>query len=374
MFKQIALLDMDSYFASIECVKNPRLNNYPIAVVGNGKNPVVTSVNYRAKAFGIKAGMGLKEAKNLCRNILFLKADFSYYEFTTLKIVSIIDKYFPIYKEASIDEFYIALDNTDQPIKRLMDLKDEIKEKLSLSCTVGVAKNPIIAKIACEFAKPDGFLIVDDFDKFSNLVSINFVPGIGQKSIKLLNEYNVCTLKDFLNRKEIHYLFDKLRICILKDYTEPEFFKINIPRSIGHYLTLDEKLDNLEEILEIGRYLLFGLYSRLLRYRLGVKTLSAYLKDSFGNFSSSKSLWFYSKDYVLISKILDDLYKGLFSGKPVSKIGLSLNNLKLIENFQESLFWDDITRKFENLASININNLYFAGFLTLKRKKEGGSF
>lgn len=367
MFGKIALLDMDSYFASIECAKNPKLKNYPIAVVGNGEKTVITSANYKAKSFGVKTGMNLSEAKKICPNIIFVKADFSYYEFTTLKIVNIIDKYFPIYKEASIDEFYIALDNINSPMQRLKDLKDEIYEKLSLTCTIGIGKNPIIAKTACEYAKPNGFFVVDDFDDFSEKVHISLVPGIGSGSMKILKEYNIETLKEFLSNNNLPNSFDKLKYLILKDYTEPEFFKVNLPKSIGHYLTMDKKLESLEEVLEIGKYLLFGLYSKLVRHKMGAKSLAVYLKDSVGNFSISKSLGLYSNDYLVFSKVVEELYKSLYSGRPVSKIGLSLNNLRLLNYFQESLFWNEELKRFERL--ININDTFFAGFFVLKQKK-----
>lgn len=358
---------MDSYFASIECVKNPKLKSYPIAVVGNGERTVVTSANYKAKSFGIKTGMNLREAKKICPNIIFVKADFSYYEFTTLKIINIIDKYFPIYKEASIDEFYIVLDNVNSPMQRLKDLKDEIYEKLSLTCTIGIGKNPIIAKTACEYAKPNGFFVVDDFDDFSEEICITLVPGIGNNSMKILKEYHIETLKEFLGNNNLPSSFDKLKYLILKDYTEPEFFKTNLPKSIGHYLTVDKKLENLEEVLEIGKYLLFGLYSKLVRYKMGAKSLAVYLKDSVGNFSISKSLGLYSNDYVIFSKFVDQLYRSLYFGRPISKIGLSLNSLKLIGGFQESLFWNEELKKFEKL--ISVDNAFLAGFFVLKQKK-----
>lgn len=358
---------MDSYFASIECAKNPKFRNYPIAVVGNGEKTVVTSANYIAKAFGVKTGMNLKEAKKLCPNVVFVRADFSYYEFTTLKITNIIDKYFPIYKEASIDEFYIALDNVSSPLQRLKDLKDEIYEKIFLTCTIGVGRNPIVAKTACEYAKPNGFFVVDDFEEFSEKIRIELVPGIGTNSSKILKEYHIETLKEFLSNNNLPSLFDKLKYLILKDYTEQEFFKVNLPKSIGHYLTLDKKLENLEEVLEIGKYLLFGLYSKLIRYKMGAKSLSVYLKDSIGKFSISKSLGLYFNDYVFFSKVVEELYRKIYFGRQVNKIGLSLNNLKLLNSFQESLFWDDELKKFEKL--INVSNTFFAGFFVLKEKK-----
>jgi len=192
VYKLVALLDMDSYFASIECAKNPALRNRPIAVIGIGEKTVITSANYLARSYGIKTGMNIKEAKKLCPKIIFLKADFPYYELTTLKIAQIIEKYFPVYKEASIDEFYIALDNVDSPIKRLGMLKDEIYESYSLKCTIGVGCNPYIAKLLAR-SQTDGFLVVDDVDSFSKGVDISKVLGIGKSTKHVLDELGIQT-------------------------------------------------------------------------------------------------------------------------------------------------------------------------------------
>jgi len=370
VYKLVALLDMDSYFASIECAKNPALRSRPIAVIGIGEKTVITSANYLARSYGIKTGMNIEEAKRLCNKIIFLKADFPYYELTTLKIAQIIEKYFPVYKEASIDEFYIALDNVDFPIKRLGMLKDEIYEKLSLKCTIGVGCNPYIAKTACEVSKPDGFLVVDDVDSFSKGVDISKVLGIGKSTKHVLDELGIQTLWEFLHSKDCGML-DTLKMSILKTYTESEFFRVELPKSMGHILTLDTSIRSLDEIIEIGKYLLFGLYAKLVRFKMGTKSISVYLKLSNGSFfSTSKSIGNFSNDYVLISKVIEQMYGKLYTSGSVVKIGISLQQLKYLGGFQCSLFWEDELRKFEKIAQLD--NVHLGGFYTLKNKKVVG--
>jgi len=109
-------------------------------------------------------------------------------------------------------------------------------------------------------------------------------------------------------------------------------------------------VSNLEELLEVYKYLTFGLYAKLLRGRMGAKSVSLYLKDRFGSFSISRSFIFYTNDFLLISKVVENLVEKLFRGYPVSKVGISLNNLKLIDGVQSSLFWDEQQKRFEKLA------------------------
>ncbi len=369
IYKKVALLDMDSYFASIEESKNPSLRGRPIAVIGNGERPIVISANYMAKSSGVKTGMVITDAKKVCPKIIFVKADFSHYEFTTLKIVQLVEKYFPVYKEASIDEMYIALDSVENGINRLISLKEEIKEKLSLKCTIGVGQNPIVAKSACEVAKPDGFFVVDDFYEFAKSLPIKNVSGIGKESMKLLEEFKIETLGEFLKEKKIDGVgsFQKLKTLILKEYTEPEFFKFVPPKSVGHSLSLDKHAKDLNELIEVYKYLTFGLYAKLLRGRLGAKSVSLYLKDRFGSFSISRSFIYYTNDFFLISKVVENLVEKLFRGYPVSKIGISLNNLRVIDGVQSTLFWDDYQKRFERLSELE--NVFFAGYFVLKGKK-----
>ncbi|AMW33471.2 DNA polymerase IV [Fervidobacterium islandicum] len=372
LYKSVALLDMDSYFASVEESKNPSLRGKPFAVIGNGERPIVISANYVAKSFGVKTGMVITEAKKLCPKIIFVKADFSQYEFTTLKIIQLVEKYFPVYKEASIDEVYIAVDvvgNVSEGLARLRELKEEIKERLNLTCTVGVGKNPIIAKSACEVAKPDGFFVVEDFESFAKELPIKNVVGVGKESAKVLEEFGIETLGQFLDEKRLEGLsgFQKLKALILKEYTEPEFFKFVPPKSVGHSLSLDRHVDNLDELLEVYKYLTFGLYSKLLRGKMGTKSVSLYLKDRFGSFSISRSFVFHTNDFLLISKVIESLAERLFRGYPVSKVGISLNNLKVINGIQDSLFWAEEQRKFEKLSELD--NVFFGGYFVLRGKK-----
>jgi len=368
IYRKVALVDMDSYFASVEGVKNPILKRRPLAVVGGGKNPIVLSANYLAKIHGVKTGMIYSEAKKLCKNILFVKADYPQYEFTTLKLLEIIENFFPVYKEASIDEVYIAVDVFEDGVEKLKILKDEIKLRLGLSCTIGVGPNPVIAKSACEIAKPDGFLVVDDLNEFAKQLPIKDIPGVGKKSQKVFKEIGIETLEDFLKNGGIS---EKLRELVLKEYTEPEFFKHVPPKSIGHSLSLDKEIKSFEELYAVFNYLLFGIYSKLIRGRYGAKNVALYIKDRFGAFSLSHNLAVHTNDFFLLSKVVEDIAKKLYRNYPISKIGISLNNLKIIDSVQCSLFWEEYQRKYEKLAAVGngLNNTFLSGYFILKSKK-----
>lgn len=373
-YEKVALLDMDSYYASIECARNPALRKKPVAVIGTGEKTVVTSANRLAKSYGVKTGMTIPEARRLCPGVVFVKADFSYYEFTTLKIAQLIERYFPVYREASIDEFYIALDPVDRPLERLMDLKDEVRERLGLTCTVGVASNPIVAKAACELSKPDGFLVVEHLDEIADVLSLKDLPGIGSRWGKFVEELGLSTLGDFL-RYEGPLPDDLvfLRALTRKSYTDGELFRIDPPKSMGHYLTLDRIGTSFEELLEIEKYLLFGIYSKMLRWRMGAKVITVMFRHTDGtSVATSRSLGLHVTDFVSIKRVVEDLLRKLWDGKSFAKVGLVLSGLKLLGWRQPSLFWEELEERFRRIASLE--NLYVAGFVTLKSKRSGEEF
>ncbi|ODN31048.1 DNA polymerase Y family protein [Fervidobacterium thailandense] len=372
LYRRVALLDMDSYFASIECVRNLALARRPFAVIGHGEKTVVTSPNAVAKKYGVRTGMTLNEAKSLCPEIVFIKADFTYYEFTTLKIVQLIEKYFPVYKEASIDEFYIALDPVDKPLERLKDLKETIRNTLGLSCTIGVGMNPIVAKTACELSKPNGFFVVDNLREFSYFVDIKSVPGVGKSTAEILERLGIRFLSellktDFPDGSEI----SRLKFLITKEYTEPEFFKQQLPKSVGHFYTFDKNLRNFDEGAEILTYLLYGLYSKILRSRMGAKSLSVLVKFYDGTrLGLSRSLGIPVSDFTLLKNVVLEMLKKIWKDKPVVKMGVMLSNLKKVNGKQLSLFWSNEEFRYERLSFVE--DVHFGGFLTFKDKKAVG--
>lgn len=373
-YRRVALLDMDSYYASIECARNPFLRKKPVAVIGTGEKTVVTSANYLAKRYGVKTGMTIPEARKACPTVVFVKADFSYYEFTTLKIAQIIERYFPVYKEASIDEFYIPLDPVCDPISRLRSLKDEIRERLGLTCTVGVGCNPIVAKAACEVSKPDGFLVVDHLEDIAEHVTVDAVPGIGSRLKTVVESLGLKTLGDFLAfAGPMPDDLILLKGLIRKEYTEGEFFRIVPPKSMGHYLTLDRVGTSFDELFEIENYLLFGIYSKLLRWKMGAKVLSVMFRHSDGtHVATSRSFGVHVTEFVSIKRVLEDLLRKLWDGRSFVKVGLTLSGLKLLGWHQPSLFWEELEERFRRLAQLE--NLYVGGFVTLRSKRSGEEF
>ncbi len=368
----IALIDMDNYFASVEIARNPFLISKPVAVIGLGKKTVVTSANYLAKMFGVKIGTTPQEAIKLCPNIVLVKADFGEYERTSLRIYEIINKYFPIIKEASVDEFYVDCLAIENYIERLKDVKNDIREEIGITCSIGVGPNPLIAKMASEVEKPDGFVVVNDVEEFLKTRSVSDIPGIGKVGKEMLskiveNAYEFSQLSDSaLLRYGGNSLLALSRGLTTNSYNRKVFFSIEPPKSIGHSITLDKPVKSFNELFDILEYLFYCAYIRMVRGELKTKGLSLYLKDFLGNsLSISKSLSIHNDDYYLLQKVLKELLKKLYSGNKIVKIGVSLINLKKLDFDQIGLFWEN--EKMKKIAQIS--DVKPASFWTLGNYK-----
>ena len=160
MSKTIICVDMDAFFASVEQKTNPRLQGKPIAVIGSGGRTVVTTSSYEARAYGVKTGMNIYEARKHCPHIIFVVGDNEKYTYTCGELEKIYRRFTPDVEVYSIDEAFLDITGTSHlfggPEAVGTIIKDLVKKRFGINCTIGIAPNILIAKLASDLAKPDG--------------------------------------------------------------------------------------------------------------------------------------------------------------------------------------------------------------------------
>src|SRR4030066_126341 len=168
MQRRIIHIDMDAFFAAVEEKKNPALIGKPV-VFGGGGNPnkrgVVSTANYEARKYGIHSSMPLRTAHKLCPHAIFLPVDYEAYLAASQEFKSVLLAITPIMENAGIDEVF--LDASEVPeISDIIasKIKTSIKEKTGLTCSVGIAPNKLLAKIASDIQKPNGLTILNESD------------------------------------------------------------------------------------------------------------------------------------------------------------------------------------------------------------------
>lgn len=362
----VALLDMDAFFASVECARNPFLNGKPVAVIGWGKRTAISSANYVAKKFGVKTGMAPQIAKKLCPNLVLVKADFAEYESISLDIESLVCKFFPIYIRSSIDEFYIDL-NIANPIERLKRLKQEIFQKHRLTCSIGVAPNPILSKIASETCKPNGFKMVDKEQilPFVQHLPISVIPGVGQKTEEYLKRMNVETVGNLIEFSKTpsapESIKDLVSSLLSEGFDRKEFFRRKPPKSFSHMKTFDLDVSENYTLKQVAIYLLYRAYLRMVREGYGARTISLIVKSAkSGTVSCSRSLSDWSNDFLKFTELLDSIFSRTVGEAPVRMLGVSLSDVKPMDTLQLHLFRDSekIMKAFR-LSGVEISSKLF---------------
>ena len=268
----IVHVDMDAFYAAVEERYNPALRGLPVVVgadpkEGKGRG-VVTTANYMARRFGIHSALPISRAWRLAEAArkrgepatVFIHPNFPLYREVSARIMQIFEGSADSYEEASIDEAYLdvsSLGNFAAAGAQMSSLKAEISEKEGLGCSIGIAPNKLIAKIASGYKKPDGLTLVtpEMVREFLDPLPIRVIPGIGPKSEAFLREQNIRTLKELREIPEAiltewfgkwgQRLFEKAR-----GIDESEVSNEWTRKSIGEQETFEEDTRSLSLVTE----------------------------------------------------------------------------------------------------------------------------
>jgi DNA polymerase-4 len=200
----IAHFDLDTFFVSVELLKHPELRGKPVYVGGTEKG-VVTSASYEARKFGIHSGMPSWKAKQLCPAAIPLSWSRGEYSRYSRWVTQIIAAKAPLFEKASIDEFYIDLTGMDKFFNALqwtIDLRKQIIDETQLPISFGLAANKMMAKIATDEAKPNGYLQVP-FGKEKEFLApmpVSKIPGVGEQTYEVLKAMGITLIKHISER------------------------------------------------------------------------------------------------------------------------------------------------------------------------------
>ncbi len=190
--RAILHMDLDSFFVSVECLKNPKFKGLPVMIGGTSNRGVVASCSYEARKFGVHAGMPMKMAFRLCPQATIVKGDMDSYSKYSNLVTDIIADQSPIYEKASIDEFYLDLTGMDKHFgcfKWSAELRNKIMKESGLPISFGLSVNKLVSKVGTGEAKPNGTKQVEaGIEKeFLAPLAVNKIPGVGTETHKKLS-------------------------------------------------------------------------------------------------------------------------------------------------------------------------------------------
>jgi DNA polymerase-4 len=194
-------VDMDAFYATVEAIKDPSLRGKPVIVGGLGNRGVVTSASYEAREFGVGSAMPIVQARRLCPHGIYVPNDFDAYQRYSKQIREVFASFTPLVEPLSLDEAFLDVGGSMKlfgtPVEIAAQVKDAIAE-LGLGCTVGVASNKFLAKLASTQAKPDGLLVVpaDRVQEFLDPLPVKALWGVGEQTGEALGRLGLKTVAD----------------------------------------------------------------------------------------------------------------------------------------------------------------------------------
>jgi DNA polymerase-4 len=192
--RRILHIDMDAFFSSVEQKRHPELVGKPVVIGGGGdptKRGVVSTASYEARTFGIHSAMPLRTALNLCPNAIFLPVDYEEYSRISKTFKTVLKEFTSMVEDVGIDEAFLDLSSIDRPPEDIAkEIKKRIKEETDLNCSIGIAPNKLLAKIASDLEKPDGLTIIteEDIEKRIWPLPARKLWGVGPKTETYLKE------------------------------------------------------------------------------------------------------------------------------------------------------------------------------------------
>lgn len=200
----IAHFDLDAFFVSVECILDPSLRGKPIIIGGSKERGVVSTCSYEARKFGVHSAMPMARAMALCPHATVVKSTRGQYSKFSQWVTDIIAAKAPLFEKASIDEFYIDLTGMDRffdPLQWTINLRTEITDTTQLPISFGLASNKMVAKMATNAAKPNGYLQVlpGKEREFLAPLSVGDIPGVGESTLKSMHSLGIMTIDDLAN-------------------------------------------------------------------------------------------------------------------------------------------------------------------------------
>ncbi len=359
---------MNNFYASVECLLNPSLKNYAVAVAGdpNKRTGIILAKNYLAKVYGVKTGEAIWEAKQKCPTLICVAPHFDKYEEISKYAHSIYYKYTDMIEPFGIDECW--LDVTDSlklfnitPVELAKKIQNEIKENLGLSVSIGVSFGKTLAKLGSDMKKPMGLTVIDEKNHIETIkkLKIEDMIMIGRHTAEKLHSFNVNTLYD-LYCLQPQFLKEKFGVIGLHLHNAVCGFdddKLITPndedtKSVGNGSTSPRDMTTQEQIKEFLHDLSVKVSARLRNHGFSAKTLHLTIKFAdfkcIGaqttkpyHFSNEQDIFKFA--YEIFCELVGDKFK------PIRALRICTTNLVTKEDLKQvNLFANE---KNENLCS-----------------------
>ncbi|MCB1278538.1 hypothetical protein [Prosthecobacter sp.] len=338
-------LDLNSYFASVEQQLHPELRRKPIAVVPVDSDATCAiAASHEAKRFGIKTGTNIGEARRLCPELITVMASHDVYVEFHHRIITEVERHFPVQVICSIDEMACKLDAPRQRLDAAMDLAKRIRQGLRerigecITCSIGLAPNRFLAKVASDMQKPDGLVVLLAEELPGRLLDLEVrdLCGIGRRMEPRLHACGIRTMKDLweAERETLHHAWggvcgDRFWHALHGGPTEED--QPVEHRSVGHSHVIAPELRTPPQAGIVARRLLLKAASRLRRLKYRARHLHLSVRTEEGPRFESQAKFEAVSDSIALTRVLTKLWQNVMKQarwQRVKKVSVALHGLE----------------------------------------------
>ena len=341
---------MDAFFASVEQTDNPELMGKPVIVCGEGARSVVSTCSYEARKYGVHSAMPYFLAKQLCPRGIFMPVRHKRYSRISQGILEILESITDAVEPVSIDEAYLDISDVKaNPINVVNVIKKRVKEKFGLTLSAGISYNKFLAKIASDWNKPNGLMVIEEqmIPEILKPLPVRKVHGIGEKSIERLNSIGIFTIEQLLKltEEEMVYYFGKYGVEIysrIRGIDNRVVCRCREIKSIGREITFDKDTKDINVLKKVIKDFALEIQENLKKESLYAKTVTVKIKtEDFKSYTRSSTLKEHIRSSVEIEKVAFEILDNFDIKKRIRLIGLSLSNISDTK-YEQLTFFDKI--------------------------------
>ena len=333
-------IDLNAFFASCEELLDPSLRGKPLVVGGKSRRSVISTANYEARKYGIHSAMPMQQAEKLCKDLVIVNGHYAFYSDMSHQFMQIIHSFTDLVEKASIDECYA--DMTDvicrypKPLDVAFEIQRRVLEETGLRCSIGIGPNMFLAKMASDMKKPMGITVLRIRDVPEKMwpLPIKEMQGIGKRTVPLMEDLNIHTIKDLATYQDLNALKPVLgkniesMIKRANGYDDRTLMTDYDSKSMGISETLLEDVTDYDELRGLIRTLCRRLSKRLKEaHKAGYHVSMRICYYDFRNANKSKKLsapiWTSDDLFVQAMILFDSSYE---EEEAVRLIGVSVSD------------------------------------------------
>ncbi|TNF92534.1 MAG: DNA polymerase IV [Gammaproteobacteria bacterium] len=350
--RAIIHVDMDAFFASVEQLDDPQLAGYPVIVGGLARRGVVSAASYEARKFGVHSAMPMSQARQRCPDGIYLPVRMERYREISRLVFSCFHEMTPLVEGLSLDEAFLDVTASLKLFGDIesigLQVKQCIKERTSLTASVGMSTNKLVAKIASDLEKPDGFCHISESQIRTRLASLPLsrLWGIGKKTLPQLQQMGAHTFGDLLQMPD-----EQLKVLLGNSVLELKRRAAGIDdrpvvatsneKSIGHEQTYEKDIDSLPEAEKELLRLSDAVCSRLRQHVLKGRTLTLKLREKdFTTHTRSQTFTPATDELDTVYQLSRDLLQMWWQENKSARLRLIGVSLSQLENPQQSSLFE----------------------------------